>query len=80
MRITVRLDIFTKSEYRRRNHDLKTVHHSSVQNCADPNDAGSTCWLRRKMSKVTVSLFSGTADTSGAYVSTGSAQRMLVQL
>ncbi|EEB3783392.1 fimbrial protein [Salmonella enterica subsp. enterica serovar Newport] len=56
-----------------------TIH---LQNCAfdpngadvtDPNSAG-------KMSKVTVS-FSGTADTSGkAYVSTGSAQHVGVQL
>ncbi|EFV1552902.1 fimbrial protein [Salmonella enterica] len=54
-----------------------TIH---LQNCAfDPNDttiAGSA----GKMSKVTVS-FSGAADTSGkAYVSTGSAQHVGVQL
>nr|QWI66570.1 fimbrial protein [Salmonella enterica subsp. enterica] len=54
-----------------------TIH---LQNCAfDPNEttiAGSA----GKMSKVTVS-FSGTADTSGkAYVSTGSAQHVGVQL
>ncbi|EGX6616283.1 fimbrial protein [Salmonella enterica] len=54
-----------------------TIH---LQNCAfDPNDttiAGSA----GKMSKVTVS-FSGVADTSGkAYVSTGSAQHVGVQL
>ncbi|AXD11306.1 fimbrial protein [Salmonella enterica] len=54
-----------------------TIH---LQNCAfDPNDpvvAGSA----GKMSKVTVS-FSGTADASGkAYVSTGSAQHIGVQL
>ncbi|HGB6288397.1 TPA: fimbrial protein [Salmonella enterica subsp. enterica serovar Oslo] len=54
-----------------------TIH---LQNCAfDPNEttiAGSA----GKMSKVTVS-FSGTADTSGkAYVSTGKAQHVGVQL
>ncbi|EBX8424239.1 fimbrial protein [Salmonella enterica subsp. enterica serovar Urbana] len=54
-----------------------TIH---LQNCAfDPNEttiAGSA----GKMSKVTVS-FSGTADTSGkAYISTGSAQHVGVQL
>ncbi|EIL0278005.1 fimbrial protein [Salmonella enterica] len=54
-----------------------TIH---LQNCAfDPNEttiAGSA----GKMSKVTVS-FSGTADTSGkAYVSTGRAQHVGVQL
>ncbi|EJL1490761.1 fimbrial protein [Salmonella enterica] len=54
-----------------------TIH---LQNCAfDPNEttiAGSA----GKMSKVTVS-FSGTADTSGkAYVSTGSAQHVGMQL
>ncbi|HAE3890043.1 TPA_asm: fimbrial protein [Salmonella enterica subsp. enterica serovar Java] len=54
-----------------------TIH---LQNCAfDPNEttiAGSA----GKMSKVTVS-FSGTADISGkAYVSTGSAQHVGVQL
>ncbi|ECW7869804.1 fimbrial protein [Salmonella enterica] len=54
-----------------------TIH---LQNCAfDPNDttiAGSA----GKMSKVTVS-FSGTADTGNkAYISTGSAQHVGVQL
>ncbi|EHW7943505.1 fimbrial protein [Salmonella enterica] len=56
-----------------------TIH---LQNCAfDPNDAGSNpAGSAGKMSKVTVS-FSGTADTSGkAYVSTGSAQHVGVQL
>ncbi|HCM3592035.1 TPA: fimbrial protein [Salmonella enterica subsp. enterica serovar Stanley] len=56
-----------------------TIH---LQNCAfDPNGADVTdANSAGKMSKVTVS-FSGTADTSGkAYVSTGSAQHVGVQL
>ncbi|EDX4116095.1 fimbrial protein, partial [Salmonella enterica subsp. enterica serovar Oranienburg] len=56
-----------------------TIH---LQNCAfDPNDTGATnAGTAGKMSRVTVS-FSGTADTSGkAYVSTGSAQHVGVQL
>lgn len=54
-----------------------TIH---LQNCAfDPNSPDVT-GSAGKMSKVTVS-FSGTADTSGkAYVSTGSAQHIGVQL
>ncbi|WZX58093.1 fimbrial protein [Salmonella enterica subsp. diarizonae serovar 58:r:z53] len=54
-----------------------TIH---LQNCAfDPNSPDAT-GSAGKMSKVTVS-FSGTADTSGkAYVSTGSAQHIGVQL
>ncbi|EEJ7167716.1 fimbrial protein [Salmonella enterica subsp. enterica] len=54
-----------------------TIH---LQNCAfDPNSPDVT-GSAGKMSKVTVS-FSGTADTSGkAYVSTGSAQHVGVQL
>ncbi|WP_205309138.1 fimbrial protein [Salmonella enterica] len=54
-----------------------TIH---LQNCAfDPNET-SIAGSAGKMSKVTVS-FSGTADTSGkAYVSTGSAQHVGVQL
>ncbi|EBA4670680.1 fimbrial protein [Salmonella enterica] len=56
-----------------------TIH---LQNCAfDPNDADSdTAGSAGKMSKVTVS-FSGTADTGNkAYISTGSAQHVGVQL
>ncbi|EKF3854788.1 fimbrial protein [Salmonella enterica] len=56
-----------------------TIH---LQNCAfDPNDAGSNpAGSAGKMSKVTVS-FSGTGDTTHhAYVSTGSAQHVGVQL
>ncbi|EHL2774149.1 fimbrial protein [Salmonella enterica subsp. enterica serovar Hvittingfoss] len=56
-----------------------TIH---LQNCAfDPNGADvADANSAGKMSKVTVS-FSGTADTSGkAYVSTGSAQHVGVQL
>ncbi|EDB4569410.1 fimbrial protein [Salmonella enterica subsp. enterica serovar Panama] len=56
-----------------------TIH---LQNCAfDPNDTGTNpAGSAGKMSRVTVS-FSGTADTSGkAYVSTGSAQHVGVQL
>ncbi|EHH5779587.1 fimbrial protein, partial [Salmonella enterica] len=56
-----------------------TIH---LQNCAfDPNDAGSnTAGSAGKMSKVTVS-FSGAGDTTHhAYVSTGSAQHVGVQL
>ncbi|EKB5678736.1 fimbrial protein [Salmonella enterica] len=56
-----------------------TIH---LQNCAfDPNDSGTNpAGSAGKMSKVTVS-FSGSADTSGkAYVSTGSAQHVGVQL
>ncbi|EDD3425729.1 fimbrial protein [Salmonella enterica subsp. enterica serovar Muenchen] len=56
-----------------------TIH---LQNCAfNPNDTGATnAGTAGKMSRVTVS-FSGTADTSGkAYVSTGSAQHVGVQL
>ncbi|ELJ7768856.1 fimbrial protein [Salmonella enterica subsp. enterica serovar Kiambu] len=54
-----------------------TIH---LQNCAfDPNET-TIVGSAGKMSKVTVS-FSGTADTSGkAYVSTGSAQHVGVQL
>ncbi|EAS3205835.1 fimbrial protein [Salmonella enterica subsp. enterica serovar Cerro] len=54
-----------------------TIH---LQNCAfDPNET-TIVGSAGKMSKVTVS-FSGTADTSGkAYVSTGKAQHVGVQL
>ncbi|EBX3760950.1 fimbrial protein StdA [Salmonella enterica subsp. enterica serovar Kiambu] len=54
-----------------------TIH---LQNCAfEPNET-TIVGSAGKMSKVTVS-FSGTADTSGkAYVSTGSAQHVGVQL
>ncbi|EBY7427413.1 fimbrial protein [Salmonella enterica] len=55
-----------------------TIH---LQNCAfDPDDAASNKNKVGKMSKVTVS-FSGTGDTTHhAYVSTGSAQHVGVQL
>ncbi|EGI6122110.1 fimbrial protein [Salmonella enterica subsp. enterica serovar Luciana] len=55
-----------------------TIH---LQNCAfDPDDATSNPNKVGKMSKVTVS-FSGTADAAGkAYISTGSAQHVGVQL
>ncbi|MDJ7444039.1 fimbrial protein [Salmonella enterica] len=56
-----------------------TIH---LQNCAfDPNDAGQNpVGSAGKMSKVTVS-FSGTGDsTHHAYISTGSAQHVGIQL